>query len=428
MLHEALEYRRRGWSIILIRAGTKQLACRSWKPFQHRLPTEAQVYEWFGHNREYGIAVILGEVSGGLVCRDFDEMASYEEWAGHYADLAAHLPTVQTPRGRHVYFRADGDELREASPSGRTILDLGDGELRGDGAYCVLPPSRHPTGALYQWLRSPDDDVPGLDLRGSGLLPCNRESRVDREFPENGEAQRPPREPPATSPSSPGSLLHEVDLAMRRTIPSQYGQRHRMLFDLARELKAIAGLTDADPQDLKPYVQDWHQKALPHIRTKPFEESWFDFCDAWDKVRSPKGEGPIDHAFEKAKQSETPHVALQYEQPTLRLLVGLCRELQRASGEAPLFLASRTAGRLLGLHYSTASRWLRGLRRDGIVKLVLQGERAERRASRYRYLAELWLTWRSIRVEPRTPRGNLMHGFISTSCKIGTEFRNDSAC
>ena len=77
------------------------------------------------------------------------------------------------------------------------------------------------------------------------------------------------------------------------------GKRHRRLFDLARELKAIPALASADLARLKPIVRNWHQAALPIIRTKPFDETWLDFAESWDKVRFPKGQGPMCTIFSR---------------------------------------------------------------------------------------------------------------------------------
>ena len=89
-------------------------------------------------------------------------------------------------------------------------------------------------------------------------------------------------------------------------------------------------------RDLKPWVAKWHKQALPYLR-KPFEETWVDFAEGWYKVKCPKGQGPLDLAFAKALQAELPAVAQQYEQHELRLLVSLCRELQRVNPDDPIF-------------------------------------------------------------------------------------------
>ena len=160
ILNAALAYDRRGWSVIPIRPGTKRAAGK-WRDYQKRRPEQPELEAWFGNGGGFGLAVVLGAVSGGLACRDFDDTASYEKWATEFPDLAKMLPTVATVRGRHVYFRA----LLLRSQK------LPDGEYRANGNYVLLPPSRHPSGALYIWLISPPEGpVPLVDPLTSGLL------------------------------------------------------------------------------------------------------------------------------------------------------------------------------------------------------------------------------------------------------------------
>ena len=89
------------------------------------------------------------------MARDFDDVESYERWCDENPELAASLPTSQTPRpGRHV-----SHGLR-----GRARLStLEDGELRGDGAIIVLPPSLHSTGRSYDWMLEPGREIPIVD-------------------------------------------------------------------------------------------------------------------------------------------------------------------------------------------------------------------------------------------------------------------------
>jgi len=93
--------------------------------------------------------------------------------------------------------------------------------------------------------------------------------------------------------------------------------------------------------------------------------------------------------LEAAMTTELPEAALDYEQPTLCLLIGLCRELQRAADTDPFYLACRTASRLLGVDLSTANRWLYLLVQDGVLNEVTKGSKKTRQASRYRYLGDL---------------------------------------
>ncbi|MEI8064653.1 MAG: bifunctional DNA primase/polymerase, partial [Verrucomicrobiota bacterium] len=147
LLEAALDYHRRGWSIIpttINRArGNWKKAAVPWKSFQITPPTESEVRGMFHCKRNLtGVAVVLGPVSGNLYARDFDDLTAYANWSTAHPDLAKALPTVATGRGIHIYFR---------STKPVTTKELDDGELRGEGGYIVLPPSVHHTGTLYRW-------------------------------------------------------------------------------------------------------------------------------------------------------------------------------------------------------------------------------------------------------------------------------------
>ena len=253
------------------------------------------------------MAVILGVVSGGLVCRDFDTMKEYEAWAANHPELAKTLPTVATSRGRHVYFRA--------APADLIFVDLRnvdppeDGEYRGDaGHYCLLPPSRHPDGPTYTWLIPlPDGEIPFVaDVRAAGFLPSHVTERSDPDIDRDPE-----------------------------TIPSGIGRRNRQVFEFARALKAIPALADAPVDGMKPHVRRWHKMGFDRavIGTEPFDETWIDFLHAWPKVKFPKGNEPIIAILERARHLPPPVAAQDYEGDGLRLLVAICRELQCAIRE-----------------------------------------------------------------------------------------------
>ena len=155
----ALEYLGRGWALLPIAPHGKcpysQLLPldpltnqASWKMLSLRSATEAEVKSWFEHDPSVNIGVICGPASGGLVVADFDK-AIPADW---HKPLT---PRVITGRGEHFYFKKD------CAQSTRILSYKGDkiGELRGDGAYVVLPPSLHPSGSTYHWAEamSPDD-------------------------------------------------------------------------------------------------------------------------------------------------------------------------------------------------------------------------------------------------------------------------------
>lgn len=230
-LNAALRYAARGWSLIPIQAGTKKPTCK-WAKYQTERATEGQLTKWFGNGQAVGLAVVFGPVSGGLVCRDFDTMAGYEQWAAAYPDLAVALPTVATARGRHVYFCS----------AHRGIVKTDDGELHGQG-YCLLPPSRHPNGLEYRWLVPlSDGPLPVVeDVQAAGFLDAGT---VTERTEDNGENRG--NEFSLSSMSSllsPSSQLHAAgttpeEEAIERVIcgslPTCVGKRNRQVFDLAR--------------------------------------------------------------------------------------------------------------------------------------------------------------------------------------------------
>ena len=153
VLSAALKYAALGWSIIPI--GAEKKPAVKWKNFQSQRADEQQIREWFDGRDDLGLAVVLGAVSGGLTCRDFDDEAVYHSWAAQNPVLAKSLPTTKSGRGFHIYFVSDLDHSEK----------LGNGELRGNSSIVVLPPSRHPSGVQYRWIIPPTLNIPRLDFR-----------------------------------------------------------------------------------------------------------------------------------------------------------------------------------------------------------------------------------------------------------------------
>jgi hypothetical protein len=372
LLNHALEYHRRGWCIMPIPYG-KKAARIKWGKYQKIRPDEKQLVKWFGNGRR-NIAVVVGTVSGDLVCRDFDTVQAYESWAAAYPDLAQRLPTVRTARGYHVYFQARIDGTKR----------LSDGEVRAGGGYCLLPPSVHPDGPVYQWINPlTESNLVVCDPERAGFLPRDGDVTEQTEQTENTEH---------TEAIVGRGKEDEVEKAIAETLPQEYGTRNRRIFEFARAVKSLPQYADAEAGQLRELAVIWHKRALPNIRTKEFEETWIDFLKAWPKIKYPKGKEPMSQILEKAIRLDPPKIAVEkyQEHSGLKTLVSLCRELQRSAGDNPFFLSARTAGKLLKVSAMQANRWFFLLQTDGILKLVSKGGTAEavRKASRYRYVAK----------------------------------------
>lgn len=361
MLVTAMDYYKRGFSIIPIPAASKKASVH-WKRYQDERPTEEQISEWFSKQYHQNIAVILGEVSGGLTCRDFDKMEAYEAWAQQHPDLASTLPTVETSQGMHVYFLSDY----------QGITHFSDGELRGKGGYCLLPPSIHPDGVQYEWIIPLGETIPSLDPNDSGLT----EDIEDTEDIEEIEA---------IVIESTDDLDVKVDKAIQTTCPSQEKERNRKIFQFARYLKGFPEIENVPVKELKPYVRQWHQVALPYITTKSFDETWSDFTYGWAKVKWPHGKNTLQTAIDAALQAQEilPESA-EFESVTQKL-IRLCYEFQKIQGSEPFWISCRDAGDFMGLSRESAAKRLRMLVTEGILEEV--EKHTTSRSTRYRYIA-----------------------------------------
>lgn len=416
MVTDALAYHQLGWCVIPMKIGTGKTPAVRWKRFQTTRPTPSLLKTWFAadglqakfrNGERLGLGVVFGSVSRGLGSRDFDDLESYHQWAREHPQLADAVPTVKTPRGRHVHFLTTPDDVaafrrRIGKPNGKGAVNCGDGELRiGVGCYSVLPPSPHPSGFVYPWLISPfDKPLPriSLDVFAPPLPPIARnretEDTEDTEAIEEGtkENNGDNQEFNSVDQSTlvePASLIEFPDAIQRaivETLPVEPGRRNEQVFELCRALRAIPGVADAQPDQLKPIVRKWHELASAVITTKYFADTWADFVHGWPRVKHPKGSEPMSLILAAAQSRDLPTIAQQYDHPQLQVLVALCCELQRATGDGPFYLAVRTVGRLFDIDPGTASRWLGLLRHDRILEEVEKGSQKTRRASRFRYL------------------------------------------
>ena len=172
MLDAALEYVRRGWSVIPLRfTGSieerKRPLLDSWEPYQHERATEEQVRSWWTKWPLANIGLVMGAVSG-LVALDLDgpnAVALLHEAKVFLPKTAA----VQTKRGYHAFYAHTGYVV----PNRAKLLSDGNGsgvDVRGDGGYVVAPPSVHGSGWVYQWVVAPEDGILPLPDGVAGLL------------------------------------------------------------------------------------------------------------------------------------------------------------------------------------------------------------------------------------------------------------------
>jgi len=370
-LSVALDYLRRGWSIIPIKTGTKKPSLKTWKQYQSTRPTEAQVRKWFVKG-QHGIGIICGAVSGSLTVIDFDEAELYQRWKADHPDLAAALPTVQTGRGFHVY--AVTDETKTLTLDGIDIKASG---------YVVAPPSVHTSGTIYRWTTPPNgQQLPKIDLESLNLPQDATRHHYDTTKTPQRLHRTPHNRLGVVVGGGDGGV---VAAAIRETLPTEPGQRNNRLFLLAARLKAIYNT----PEEARPAVEKWHKAAQPIIRTKDFEPTWFDFVAAWGRVKFPSGSGVLGQAVMTARQRIDEGRGIKqadFESDSIKLLLEVLFELALQSPDGTFFMSSRKAGSIIGYSRETARNILSVFCDRGYIEKV-QTDRNQREAQTYKWTA-----------------------------------------
>jgi hypothetical protein len=396
ILDDAMRLHRQRFCLLPLKPKSKIPALKSWTKYQTERPPVATLRKWFAGSTRKNIGVILGPVSGGLICRDFDRMDAFDRWAGEFPQAAATLPQSETSRGRHVFCRADNGAVESVSPTGSTIIDFGDGELRG-GGYSVLPPSVHESGKPYTWLNPIGSEVPLVDLASVGLNRCwsddsnalHKSTQEHAGRHKNTQAtqehsgHRVQGRLAADFEFSP--IREDIDRAIAATLPTGPGRRNKAVFELCRHLKSISALAAAEPLDLRAIVMQWHHLALPTITTTSPEETLADFLRAWPKVKFPAGSGPLKQLFDQALADPFPHCAARFPTYEMKVLVALCRKLSEHWLPSPFPLSCRVAGELLEVSHTAAAGWLFLLVAEGVLDVHEVGTKGTRRASEYFY-------------------------------------------
>lgn len=144
-LEYALDYIKRGWSVIPLEPGSKApatgLPLYDHLSGEERFGTASAQAWWGGGPTPWGIGIITGRPSG-LIVADIDPR-------NQGADPGDPGPRVRTGGGGiHIYFNLPPDMPEpRCGPSSRPGIDR-----KAGGGYVVAPPSVHPNGGAYVWV------------------------------------------------------------------------------------------------------------------------------------------------------------------------------------------------------------------------------------------------------------------------------------
>jgi hypothetical protein len=183
--------------------------------------------------------------------------------------------------------------------------------------------------------------------------------------------------------------ISTLDEAVR--ISLKEATRGKSLFALGRTLKAFEITTRRrlSPEDFASALSLWWTTAPPKLRADAdFDECRFELKRAFARARTPYGSNPLETAIERADTTPLPAQASRYKSHKLKRLLAVLSHLQELAGNAPFFLSTRDAAKVLGIKSPMrASDFLSGLVDDGILTVIELGKPGGNTATRYRYNA-----------------------------------------
>ena len=166
-LSAALSYTNSGLSVMPVRVDKKPIG--KWKRHQERIPAQIEIMKWFGKGN-YNLAIVGGQVSGGLLILDFDHKADeiFPAWLQMIGGVGEILPVVKTGKGYHVYLRCENpanNTKLARNAAGEVYI-----ETRGEGGYVLAPPSQHESGKQYLLIQGDLAKIPKLNSEDVKML------------------------------------------------------------------------------------------------------------------------------------------------------------------------------------------------------------------------------------------------------------------
>ncbi len=158
-LAAALEYARRGWHVFPLHSIRADGTCSCGRPdcdkpgkhpcipdwTKRALTDLGMITIWFAHTfKGANVGVATGAKSGILVL-DEDIEDALDRLVFTYGRLPDTLSVMTGRGGSHRYYQHPGGTIPN-----RVALIKGV-DIKGDGGYAILPPSRHKSGRTYDW-------------------------------------------------------------------------------------------------------------------------------------------------------------------------------------------------------------------------------------------------------------------------------------
>lgn len=143
----AAEYVDSGWSVLPVRPEEKRPYMTNWLQYTKTRAPKAMVDSWFTNLAGAGVGVVTGRISN-MVVLDVEHDCPYP-----IEELLKRYPTQMIAKsgggGYHLFYLYPTNQTRIAN---RVRIFEG-ADLRADGGFIVLPPTMHPSGNRYEWVK-----------------------------------------------------------------------------------------------------------------------------------------------------------------------------------------------------------------------------------------------------------------------------------
>jgi hypothetical protein len=130
-----------------------------WRDYEDHIADDDTFNGWFGVNGEFrsrpNMGIITGNASDGTFVLDIDSHNHPEAktWLDDLIDCHNHGLSINAPTqrtgggGLQLLFKAPDGWV---SPTNKTSMGV---DIRGQGGFAMLPPSKHESGQSYEWIK-----------------------------------------------------------------------------------------------------------------------------------------------------------------------------------------------------------------------------------------------------------------------------------
>lgn len=144
---QAIEYVNSGWSVLPVRPDEKRPYMTNWLQYTKTRAPIPMVEGWFNNLAGAGVGAVTGRISN-MVVLDVEKDCPYT-----IEELLKKYPTQMVAKsgggGYHLFYQYPTSQARVSN----RVRIFEKADLRADGGFIVLPPTMHPSGNRYQWIK-----------------------------------------------------------------------------------------------------------------------------------------------------------------------------------------------------------------------------------------------------------------------------------